>query len=173
MKKAVFGIAQDELVATRIVNDLKAEGFPPDDISALLPDRNGSRDFAHEHHTKMPEGAAVGAGTGVVAGAAFGWLVGLGTLAIPGLGPFIAAGPIMAALAGAGAGAASGGVIGAFVGMGIPELEAKQYEGKIRNGNILISVHTENGDERSRAKELFKRDGAVDVSDTSESSAPR
>jgi hypothetical protein len=173
MKKAVFGIAQDERIATRIVNDLKAEGFHADDISALLPDRQGSRDFAHEQHTKMPEGATVGAGSGAVAGAALGWLVGVGTLAIPGLGPFIAAGPIMAALAGAGAGAASGGIIGALVGLGIPELEAKQYEGKVRNGNILISIHTENSDERGRAKDLLKRDGAVDVSDTSEATPPR
>src|SRR6185312_6210162 len=135
MKKAVFGIAKSETQAASIANRLKAEGFSENDISALFPDKEGTKDFAHEQHTKAPEGAAAGAGTGVVVGGALGWLVGIGSLAIPGLGPFIAAGPLMAALAGAGAGAAAGGVTGALIGMGIPEFEAKQYEGKVKDGN--------------------------------------
>ncbi len=156
MEKAVFGIATTEDQAIKIADQLKAAGFSQNDISVLFPDKSGTRDFAHEQHTKAPEGAATGAGTGAVLGGALGWMVGIGALAIPGLGPFIAAGPIMAALAGAGAGAAAGGVTGALVGMGIPELEAKRYEGKIRGGNILISVHAVDGAEVTRAKESSK-----------------
>src|SRR5262245_10683578 len=141
--KAVYGIATTESQAIRIANGLKDEGFGNDDISVLCPDKTGTRDFAHERNTKAPEGAATGAGTGGLIGGGLGWLVGIGTLAIPGVGPFIAAGPIMAALSGAAIGAAVGGLTGALVGMGIPELEAKQYEAKIRDGNILISVHAE------------------------------
>ena len=172
MKQAVFGMAHTEAQAIKIADDLKAAGFSANDVSVLLPDKTGTRDFAHEQHTKAPEGATVGGGSGAVLGGALGWLLGVGALAIPGLGPFIAAGPIMAALAGAGAGAAAGGLVGALIGMGMPELEAKQYEGKIRDGNILISVHTEDRDERKRAKELMERDGAFDISDTGESSVP-
>jgi hypothetical protein len=168
MEKAVFGIAKTEDQAVSIANQLKGAGFSESDISVLFPDKTGTRDFAHEHHTKAPEGAATGAGTGAVLGGALGWMVGIGALAIPGLGPFIAAGPVMAALAGLGAGAAAGGVTGAFVGMGIPELEAKQYEGKIRGGNILMSVHAVDGEEVSRAKEIFKNSGASDISYTGE-----
>ena len=172
MKKAVFGIAKTEAQAINIANALKESGFFVNDISVLLPDKSGTRDFAHEQHTKAPEGAATGAGGGVILGSALGWLVGIGALAIPGVGPFIAAGPIMAALAGAGAGAAAGGLVGTLIGLGIPELEAKQYEGKIRSGNILISVHAADGKEVSRAKEIFRRAGANDVSYTGESSVP-
>src|SRR6478672_11152000 len=143
MEKAVFCIAKTEAQATSIVDQLKTAGFSNNDISVLLPDKSGTKDFAHEQHTKAPEGAATGAGTGGVLGGVFGWLVGIGALAIPGLGPFIAAGPIMAALSGAAAGAAIGGISGALIGMGIPEVEAKQYESKIKDGNILISVHVE------------------------------
>jgi hypothetical protein len=168
MEKAVFCIAKSELQASRIVSDLKAAGFSNNDISVLFPDKSGTRDFAHEHNTKAPEGAATGAGTGGVLGGALGWLVGMGTLAIPGLGPFIAAGPIMAALGGAAAGATLGGITGALIGMGIPEYEAKQYEGKIKEGNILISVHSEDGTERSRAKTIFEKAGAEGISSTSE-----
>jgi hypothetical protein len=168
MEKAVFCIAKSELQADRIVNDLRAAGFSNNDISVLFPDKSGTRDFAHEHNTKAPEGAATGAGTGGVLGGALGWLVGMGTLAIPGLGPFIAAGPIMAALGGVAAGATLGGVTGALIGMGIPEYEAKQYEGKIKEGNILISVHSEDGTERSRAKTIFEKAGAEGISSTSE-----
>jgi hypothetical protein len=168
--KAVFGIAKSVAQAERIANGLKAAGFSGDDISVLFPDKEGTRDFAHEQHTKAPEGAATGAGTGGVLGGALGWLVGIGSLAIPGVGPFIAAGPIMAALAGAAVGAAAGGLAGALVGLGIPEYEAKRYEGKIREGNILLSVHTDDGHEVNRAKEILKREGAEDISYTGEAS---
>jgi hypothetical protein len=166
--KAVFCLARTEEQAVRIAEDLKAAGFSNNDISALFPDKDGSRDFAHEQHTKAPEGAATGAGTMGVLGGALGWLAGIGAIAIPGVGPFIAAGPILGALSGAAAGAAMGGIAGALIGLGIPEYEAKQYEGKIKGGNILISVHTENGGDRSRAKEIFQRAGAEDISSSSE-----
>src|SRR5499426_4658531 len=156
MAQAVFGLAKDEAHAITIVDRLKAAGFSANDISVLFPDKTGTKDFAHEQHTKAPEGATAGATTGGVLGGALGWLVGIGAIAIPGLGPFIAAGPIMAALSGAAAGAALGGVTGALIGMGIPEYEAKQYEGKLRQGNILISVHTEDRNERTRAREIFE-----------------
>ena len=168
-KKSVFGIASSTMQAERIANGLKAAGFTANDISVLFPDKTGTRDFAHEQHTKAPEAAATGAGAGGVLGGGLGWLIGIGSLAIPGVGPFIAAGPIMAALSGAAVGAAVGGLTGALVGFGVPEYEAKQYEGKIREGNILISVHAESGDEVKWAKEIFKREGAHDISYTGES----
>jgi len=168
MEKAVFCIANSETQARTIVDQLKAAGFSNNDISVLFPDKSGTKDFAHEQNTKAPEGAAAGAGTGGILGGALGWLVGIGTLAIPGLGPFIAAGPIMAALSGAAAGAAIGGLSGALIGMGIPEYEAKRYEGKIKEGNILISVHTDDSTERTRAKDIFTRAGAEDISYTGE-----
>jgi heat induced stress protein YflT len=168
MARAVFCIAKTEEQAMRIVNQLKAAGFSNDDVSVLLPDRAGTRDFAHEQHTKAPEGAAAGAVAGGLAAGALGWLVGIGTLAIPGVGPFIAAGPILAALSGAAAGGAIGGMAGALVGFGIPEYEAKQYEGKVKNGNILISVHTEDSKERNAAKEIFERSRAEDIASTAE-----
>jgi len=168
MAQAVFGLAKTESQAIDIVNRLKAAGFSAHDISVLFPDKTGTKDFAHEQHTKAPEGAATGAGTGGVLGGALGWLMGIGAIAIPGLGPFIAAGPIMAALSGAAAGAALGGVTGALIGWGIPEYEAKRYEGKIRAGNILISVHTEDRHERARAREIMENAGAEDVADTEE-----
>jgi hypothetical protein len=169
--KAVFCIANSEAHALRIVADARAAGFSGNDISVLFPDKKGTRDFAHEQHTKAPEGAAAGATTGGVLGGVAGWLVGIGALAIPGLGPFVAAGPIMAALGGAAAGAAAGGLTGALVGFGMPEYEAKRYEGKIKSGGILISIHTEDGDEVTRAKELFKAAGAEDISYTGEAKA--
>src|ERR671924_350941 len=168
MAKAVFGIAQTEAQAIAIVDQLKAAGFSHNDISVLLPDKTGTRDFAHEQHTKAPEGAATGAGTGGVLGGALGWLVGIGAIAIPGLGPFIAAGPILAALSGAAAGAALGGLTGALIGMGIPEYEAKRYEGKIKDGNLLISVHADDSTERARAKRIFEQAGAEEIADTAE-----
>jgi hypothetical protein len=173
MAKAVFGIVDTQARAESIVDALRTAGFSSNDISALFPDKTGTRDFAHDKNTKAPEGAATGAAAGGVLGGALGWLAGIGALAIPGIGPFIAAGPIMAALGGAAIGAATGGLTGALVGMGIPELEAKQYEGKIRDGNILLSVHTEDAEERKRAKEIFDRLGATDVSATGEESVPR
>jgi len=168
MAQAVFCIARTEAQAIRIVDQLKAAGFSPNDISVLFPDKTGTKDFAHEQHTKAPEGAATGAGTGGVLGGALGWLVGIGALAIPGLGPFIAAGPILAALSGAAAGAALGGLAGALIGMGIPEYEAKRYEGKIKDGNLLISVHTEDRTERARARTIFEQAGAEEIADTAE-----
>src|SRR5690349_1514070 len=168
MAKAVFCIAQTEAQAITIVERLKMAGFSSNDISVLFPDKAGTQDFAHEQHTKAPEGAATGAGTGGILGGTLGWLAGIGALAIPGLGPFIAAGPIVAALSGAAAGAALGGLTGALIGMGIPEYEAKRYEGKVQDGNILISVHADDSTERDRAKAIFERAVAEDISYTEE-----
>jgi hypothetical protein len=168
MAKSLFCIAESELQAESIVEDLRAAGFVADDISVLFPDRATTRDFAHEQHTKAPEGATAGAGTGGVFGGALGWLAGIGALSIPGLGPFVAAGPIMAALGGAAVGATVGGLTGALVGLGIPEFEAKRYEGKIRSGNILIAVHTESPTQRAVARDVFRRAGAHDVAATQE-----
>ena len=173
MSKSVICLSDNQSQTEMIVQKLKDGGFSNNDISVLFPDKSGTKDFAHEQNTKMPEGAATGAGTGGVIGGGLGWLVGIGALAIPGVGPFIAAGPIMAALAGAGVGAAVGGLTGALVGMGIPEYEAKRYEGKIKEGSILISVHSENGDEVTRAKEIFERSGAHEISYTEETSVPK
>ncbi len=172
-KTAAFCITKSEEQAQRIVAELRRTGFSSDDISVLFPDKSGTRDFAHEQHTKAPEGAATGAGVGGAVGGAVGWMIGIGALAIPGVGPFIAAGPIMAALGGAAVGAAAGGITGGLVGMGIPEFEAKRYEGKIRVGNILISVHTDDSDQVSRAKDIFKRAGAEDISSTGETKPPK
>jgi hypothetical protein len=172
MSKSVFCTARSLPQAEAIVADLKAAGFAPDDISALFPDTATSRDFAHKAATKAPEGTAVGAGTGGLLGGTLGWLAGIGSLAIPGLGPFIAAGPIMAALSGAAVGAAAGGLTGALIGFGIPEHEAKRYEGKIASGNILLSVHAADSDEVSRAKEIFERHSADDISSSGESQPP-
>ncbi len=173
MSKAVFCIAKSELQAREIVDKLKVMGFSGEDISVLFPDRSGTKDFAYEQHTKAPEGATAGGLVGASAGGVLGLLAGMGTLAIPGIGPFIAAGPLMAALAGVGIGGATGGLIGALVGMGIPEFEAKRYEGKIREGNILISVHAEDAKQRARAKDVFEVAGADDISYTSEASVPK
>jgi len=173
-KNAVFCIAKSEPMAEEIVTRLKDDGFSPNDISVLFPDKTGTRDFAHEHHTKAPEGATTGAGVGGAVGGVLGWLAGIGSLAIPGLGPFIAAGPIMAALSGAAVGAATGGVVGALVGLGIPEYEAKRYEAKLKEGNILISVHSDNSDQAKRAKEIFKdcdADGIATAGETHVSDA--
>ena len=172
-KTSVFCITKTEEQAQRIVAELQRTGFSDDDISVLFPDKSGSRDFAHEQHTKAPEGAATGAGVGGALGGAVGWMIGIGALAIPGVGPFIAAGPIMAALGGAAVGATAGGITGGLVGMGIPEFEAKRYEGKIRQGNILISVHADDSDQRSRAKDIFKRAGAEDITSTGETKPPK
>lgn len=173
MKKAVMCIVQTTAQAEVIVGQLQSSGFSNNDISVLFPDKAGTKDFAHEHNTKAPEGALAGAGAGGVVGGTIGLLAGIGALAIPGLGPFIAAGPLLAALSGAAAGATVGGVAGALVGMGIPEIEAKRYEGKLKGGNLLISVHTENSDEQKRAEEIFKAARAEDVCATTESSVPK
>jgi len=154
--------------AETIIRNLQSAGFSGNDISVLMADKGGTRDFAHEHNTKAPEGAATGAGTGALMGGAVGWLAGIGALAIPGLGPLIAAGPIMAALGGAAVGGTVGGLTGALVGMGIPEFEAKKYEGKVKSGSALISVHSEDGNETKRAKEIFERGGAKDITTAGE-----
>ena len=167
-KKAVFGILNSEEQAIRVVDDLKAAGFSSNDISALFPDKGGSRDFAHEQNTKAPEGATAGATAGGLLGGTLGWLAGIGALAIPGVGPLIAAGPIMGLLSGAAVGAATGGLTGALVGYGMPEMEAKRYEGKVKGGNILVSIHTEDRNEVSRAKEILKRNNAQDITYTGE-----
>lgn len=172
MKKAVMCIVQNQGHAESILGQLQGAGFVKDDISVLFPNKSGTKDFAHEHNTKAPEGAVAGVGAGGVLGGTLGLLVGIGALAIPGLGPFIAAGPLLAALSGAAAGATLGGIAGALIGMGIPEIEAKRYEGKIKGGNLLISVHTETSDEQKRAATIFRTAGATDICSTSEASVP-
>jgi hypothetical protein len=166
--KAVFCLARDEAHAARIVEDLKNAGFPSADISVLMSDKRSTRDFAHEKETKAPEGAATGAVAGGALGGVLGWLTGIGALAIPGLGPFIAAGPIMAALSGVAVGGMAGGLVGALVGMGIPEYEAKRYESRVKEGGVLISVHSENSDQTKLAKDIFERAGAEGISSSSE-----
>ena len=168
---AVFGIYRTREDVENAVNALRQAGFRNTDISVLFPDNEGTKDFAHEKNTKAPEGVATGATTGAVVGGTLGWLAGIGALAIPGLGPFIAAGPIMGALAGVGAGGAIGGLAGALIGMGIPEYEAKRYEGRIKEGGILLSVHSDDSTWTKRAKDILERTGAEDVSSTGEASA--
>ena len=167
---AVFGIYKSSVQAELAVDRIMSAGFSNNDISVLLPDSRSSKEFAHEKNTKAPEGTTTGATTGGVIGGTLGLLAGIGALAIPGVGPFIAAGPIMGALAGLGAGAAAGGLIGALVGMGIPEYEAKRYEGHVKNGGVLLSVHCDTSDEISRAKELLKATGAEDIASAGEKS---
>ncbi len=168
---AVFGIYRTRMDAERGVDSLIQSGFRNEDISALLQDNQGTKDFAHEKDTKAPEGVTAGATTGAVIGGTLGLLAGIGALAIPGLGPFIAAGPIMGALAGVGTGGVVGGIVGALIGLGIPEYEAKRYEGMIKEGGILVSVHCDNSDWVSRAKDIMERTGAHDVSSAGEASA--
>ena len=171
--KSVFCIATSRAQADLIVGQLKAANFSNDDISALFADKETSHDFAHEKSTKAPEGAVTGASTGGILGGALGWIAGIGALSIPGVGPFIAAGPILAALSGAAVGATVGGITGGLIGLGVPEIEAKRYEGRLKEGNILISVHTDNSEEINRAKSIFKNEGAQDICATGESSVPK
>jgi hypothetical protein len=168
---AVFGIYRDQIGVENAVDALKAAGFRNTDISVLFPENEGTKDFAHEKNTKAPEGATTGAGTGALLGGGLGWLAGIGALAIPGVGPFIAAGPIVAALAGAGVGGAVGGLTGALIGMGIPEYEAKRYEGRVKEGGILLSVHSDSSEWTGRAKEILKTTGAEDIASAGEASA--
>ncbi len=170
--KAVLGVVNTQQHAQNVAIALKGAGFRPDDISALLPDRSGTRDFAHENNTKAPEGAVVGASAGSILGGTLGVLAGVGALAIPGVGPLIAAGPILAALSGMAAGGAVGGLAGGLVGLGIPEVEAKQYEGKLQSGNILMSVHVDDNDWRTKAKDVLTALGATDISVVGEASVP-
>lgn len=171
-KKSVFCIATTQGQAERIVDRLQAQGFASSEISVLLPDSGGTGDFGHVKSTKASEGIAVGATTGGVAGGTLGLLAGIGALAIPGLGPFIAAGPLMAALSGAAIGATTGGLVGGLVGLGIPEIEAKRYEDKLKEGNYLISAHAKNDDQIDRAKEIFEELDANDICTVNEAKAP-
>lgn len=166
--KAVFGIFDSRAALETCVERLKADTFSASDISVLMPQEGGSEKFAHDNSTKAPEGATTGAGAGLLAGGSLGWLVGIGAIAIPGLGPFIAAGPIVSLLAGAGAGAALGGITGGLVGLGIPEYEAKRYETFIKDGGTLLSVHAASGDEIKRAKRILESSGAHSISANSE-----
>ena len=169
-KTAVFGIYPNVTQAERAVDALMGAHFSSDDISVLLPDSQGSKDFAHEKHTKAPEGTTTGVAAGGTIGGTLGLLAGIGALAIPGVGPFIAAGPIMGALAGLGVGGAVGGLVGALVGMGIPEFEAKRYEGRVKNGGVLLSVHCDTSDQITRAKDVLKRTGGEDIASAGEQS---
>jgi hypothetical protein len=168
---AAFGIYPDQTTVSEAVDALKRAGFRSTDISVLFPENMGSKDFGHEKHTKAPEGAVAGASSGAIIGGALGWLAGIGALAIPGIGPFVAAGPIVAMLSGIGVGGTLGGFTGALVGVGIPEYEAKRYEGRIRNGGILLSVHCDNTDWAKRAKEVLEHTGAGDISTSGEAKA--
>ncbi|MBN9662727.1 MAG: DUF3341 domain-containing protein [Acidobacteria bacterium] len=168
---AVFGIYKTSVQAENAVDRLIAAGFSNNDISVLLPDVQSSKEFAHEKSTKAPEGATTGVATGGALGGTLGLLAGIGALAIPGVGPFIAAGPIMGALAGLGVGGAVGGLIGALVGMGIPEYEARRYEGRVKDGGVLLSVHCDTSQQVSRAKDLLEHSGAEDISSTGEAAA--
>jgi len=168
---AGFGIYRDRSHAEQAVDALRGAGFRNSDVSVLLPDNVGTKDFAHDKNTKAPEGTTTGATSGGLVGGALGWLAGIGALAIPGVGPFIAAGPIMGALAGVGVGGAVGGLIGALVGMGIPEYEAKRYEGRVREGGVLLSVHADSSDWVKRAKDILKDTGAQDIASAGEAGA--
>jgi hypothetical protein len=167
---AAFGIYSTNSAAERAVDKLIAAGFSNQDVSVLMADRQGSKDFAAEKNTKAPEGATTGVGVGGAVGGTLGLLAGIGALAIPGVGPLIAAGPIMGALAGLGVGGAVGGLVGALVGLGIPEYEAKRYEGRVKDGGVLLSVHCDSSEEVSRAKDILKATGAEDISSSGEKS---
>ncbi len=172
MKAAVLAIVSNPVQAEAVVDELRLSGFSNSDVSALFPDVEGSQEFAHANSTKAPEGAVIGAGAGGLLGGVAGWLLGLGTLAIPGVGPIIAAGPIFAALSGVALGGAAGGLSGALAGLGFPEYEAKLYAGKLQDGNILIAAHTENSHETKVARQIFERAGAHDIGVTTESPVP-
>src|SRR6202790_5148871 len=168
---AVFGIYRSRTTAETAVDELISAGFPSADVSVLLPDVQSTKELAHEKNTKAPEGTTTGVAAGGAIGGTLGLLAGIGALAIPGGGPFIAAGPIMGALAGLGVGGAVGGLVGALVGMGIPEYEAKRYEGRIKEGGVLLSVHCNTSDQIKRAKDLLKQTGAEDIASTGEKAA--
>ena len=173
MKKAVIGFVATQVQAEAIVTQLRADGISPSDISVLMPDKRNLHEFTHNRSTKAPEGAVAGTALGGVLIGALGLLAGIGALAIPGFGPLIAAGPIMAVLSGIGAGGVFGGVVGALVGSGIPEYEAKFYEARLRDGNILLAVHTENADIRRQIVDTFKKMGVRDVTTQTEATVPR
>jgi hypothetical protein len=168
---SAFAIYSDQHTVSEAVEALRRAGFRSTDISVLFPENSGTKDFAHEKHTKAPEGAVAGASSGAIIGGALGWLVGIGALAIPGVGPFVAAGPILAMLSGIGVGGTVGGFTGALIGVGIPEYEAKRYEGRIRSGGILLSVHCDSSDWVKRAREVLAHAGGTDIATSSEASA--
>lgn len=168
---AAIGLYPTQDALGKGIESLKAAGFRPSDVSVLFQDTRGTKEIAVEGHTKAPEGATAGAATGAVVGGVLGWLVGIGMLAIPGIGPLLAAGPIVAALAGAGAAGTAGGLLGALAGMGIPEYEAKQYEGRLRSGGILLSVHCDDKEWAGKAKEILRITGAESISTTGEKRA--
>lgn len=172
-KTSVYGIFVNQLGLERAADSMRAAGFTSGDISVLYPHSEGDKDFAHEKATKAPEGATTGGASGAVLGGALGWLAGIGLLAIPGVGPLVAAGPIMAALAGATIGGTVGGVTGALIGLGIPEYEAKRYEGRVKNGGCLISVHCDTGDQVRKAKEVLERAGGEDIGASGEAKGDR
>jgi hypothetical protein len=172
MKSAVFAIVSNAVQAEAVVDELRLAGFSNNDVSVLFPDVEGTQEFAHAKSTKAPEGAVIGASAGGILGGVAGWLIGLGTLAIPGVGPLIAAGPIFAALSGIAVGGAAGGLSGALAGLGFPEYEAKLYAGKLQDGNILIAAHTENSHEAKVARQIFERADAHDIGITPEAAVP-
>jgi len=165
---AVFGIYPTRDSAEAAVDALRTKGFRATDISVLFPQNVGSKELGHEKGTKSAEGAVAGGGTGAVIGGTLGWLAGIGLLAIPGIGPFIAAGPIVAALAGMGAGGAIGGTTGALIGLGIPEYHAKRYEGRMRKGGILLSVHADDREWANKSRYILEQTGAEDIASTTE-----
>jgi hypothetical protein len=168
---AVFGVYRDTIALGGGLEALRAAGFRNTDVSVLLPENAGTKDFVHRKDSKAPEGATAGASTGAVVGAMFGWLAGIGALAIPGVGPLIAAGPIVGLLAGAGAVGAAGGIVGTLVGLGIPEYEAKRFEGRVKSGGTLLSVHCDSSDWVKRAKRILEETGAEDVASSGEARA--
>jgi hypothetical protein len=168
---SVFGIYPNRRSVESAIEAFQRGGYRPTDISVLIPENIGNKDLGHEKNSKSPEGASTGAASGAILGGALGWLVGIGALAIPGVGPFLAAGPIMAALAGVGVGGALGGIAGSLIGLGIPEYEAKRYEGRVRSGGVLVSIHCDNAEWTARAKKMMELTGAEDISSTSEASA--
>lgn len=172
MATCVYCLAKTDAQAIRIANRLKTSGFSPSDISIVTPDRGGVRDVGHENSTKAPEGAATGAGTGALLGGALGWMAGIGALAIPGVGPLIAAGPILATLTGLAVGGTVGGASGALIGLGIPEYEAKQYEGRLREGHILLCVHAQDSNEAAKARKILTEEKAESISTGTEAAVP-
>ncbi|WP_413287499.1 DUF3341 domain-containing protein [Bdellovibrio sp. HCB337] len=166
--KSVFGIFDNRTSLENTVTNLKNSGFVNSDISVLMPTPESTKNFAHEKNTKAPEGATAGGTSGLAIGGVLGWLAGIGALAIPGIGPFVAAGPIVGAIAGAGIGGAVGGIAGALVGLGIPEYEAKRFETMVKDGGMLLSVHVDNNDLRDRATDILKAGGAKDVATAGE-----
>src|SRR5579871_6602495 len=168
---SVFGLYPNREMVSHAVDTLQAAGFRNTDVSTLFPENEGTKDLAHEKNTKAPEGATTGGASGAVLGGALGWLVGIGALAIPGIGPFIAAGPIVAALAGVGTGAVAGGIVGALVGLGMPEYEAKRYEGRIKHGGILLSVHCDDSAWIELAKHILETTGGEDIASSTEAAA--